>query len=368
MVTPQTCRLLAASSIALAATLGCGSSASDDAGTSGTDDAARPADAAIPADAGEPEACGYQGRGRILVVAEDIEICLPPVVCTPATCPPPLGDCVDGACVFAAGYSGLKTWPEAWATHYCDLSGTGCHGVSQVNYPEETAAMLSSALGLPLCFAATPGTTRCVGIVASPPMMVGNSEMAIDPSTGHAVVDWGLGMTEASGWCYEIRGPGGAAVVAATDRCGGYCSCGASGFQECGPCVNAADMTPNCACVGPVPGLHEECCGRGCPATDPACDWCASNNHPHFDLDIATFDWVCGDEAPNGSCRLTFAKPTQCLPPNPDWPPNAAAACGAEDNTFFCDGVAPAPEQPVVPGTPCCCNWGLTPQPDGTCA
>jgi hypothetical protein len=41
--------------------------------------------------------------------------------------------------------------------------------------------------------------------------------------------------------------------------------------------------------------------------------------------------------------------------------------CGK--NTFDCQGVSPDPEhQPVVPGTRCCCFWGMKPQPDKTCA
>src|SRR5690606_20714798 len=73
-----------------------------------------------PGDDGER--CGYEDRGRKLVVAEGIEVCLPEVTCTSETCPPSLGLCVDGACVFQNGYEGLRTQPEAWATYYCTLA------------------------------------------------------------------------------------------------------------------------------------------------------------------------------------------------------------------------------------------------------
>ncbi|MDJ0765476.1 MAG: hypothetical protein QNJ97_21020 [Myxococcota bacterium] len=314
----------------------------------------------------EGEGCGYQGEGSVLMVAPTIEICLPKVVCTSETCPPGMGTCVDGRCVFADGYDGLKTLPSAWATHYCDLTTAACHGVTQFNYPEETAAMISAKLGYPLCAAAGPGDTTCIGIVASSPMVVGNSQEAVDPETGQQVALWGLGMTEATGGCYEVTGPGGTAVVAVTDRCGGYCSCNGSGVQECAPCVNAPDMKPNCGCVGAAPPVWDDCCGpshAGCGmATDSACDWCASNNHPHFDLDTHSFEWVCGNEAIQGSCELSAVRYVDCIEANPDWPPGGGV-CLAEDGMFDCNGVSPGPEQPLVPDSNCCCNWGLTYDP-----
>jgi hypothetical protein len=251
-------------------------------------------------------------------VAPGIDVCLPPVVCTSETCPPPLGTCVAGACQFKNGYLGLKTQPEAWATYYCQLDTGGCHGVTQAEFPEVTAAKIAQAKGLSLCKGAPAGAT-CVGIAASSPMMVGNSQVAIDPNTNMPVANWGLGLTEASGLCYEVTGPGGTALVALTDRCGGYCKCKGSGYQECGPCVSAPDMEPNCACVGAVPGVATNCCGRGCQTVRQDCDWCASNNHPHFDLDTDAFNHVCGGDAVNGSCRITSARFVACTAGH--WPP-----------------------------------------------
>jgi hypothetical protein len=257
----------------------------------------------------------------VLDVTPDIELCLPPVFCNPETCPPRLGDCVNGACVFKDGYKGLETLPQAWATQYCSLSAQACHGVSQLEFPEVTAQKVGQKAGYPLCGSAVAGTAKCVGIVASSPMVVGNSETATDPSSKRLDL-WGLGMTEASGLCYEITGPGGVAVVAITDRCAGYCKCGGSAYQECGACVNASDMEPQCPCVGTDPGLYGACCGRGCQATQGFCDWCASNNHPHFDVDDDTFKWICGDQAIYGSCQLSKVRFVPCLDPNPGWPAN----------------------------------------------
>ncbi len=287
---PARCSVVA---LALALTL----SACDDASPAASGDASPDRTAASPdvavtdrpsatndnatdtPDASGDGGCGYQHRGTPLHVAEGLDLCMPPVVCNAETCPPTLGRCVDGACRFNAGYAGVLTTPEAWTTYYCTLSTGGCHGVTQIEYPEVTAMRVATGLGVPLCEGAT-GSGRCVGIAASNPVIVGNSQEARDPATGERARLWGLGMTEASGLCYEITGPGGVAVVALTDRCGGYCRCGGSGYQECGPCVNAPDMQPNCACVGPVPGAFPVCCGNGCGTTVATCDWCASNTHP----------------------------------------------------------------------------------------
>lgn len=311
--------------------------------------------------AGEPvdasaTRCGLEGS--LLHVAADIDVCMPKTVCTAETCPPTLGSCVEGACRYHDGYSGIATVPQAWATYYCTLSTGGCHGVTQIAFPEENAAVISKRLSLPLCEGAT-GRGPCVGIAASNPMIVGNSQLAIDPATGKTVSRWGLGLTEASGVCYEIEGPGGVAVVALTDRCGGYCKCKGSGFMECGPCVSESDMQPNCGCVGSA----GNCCGRGCAEVKADCDWCAANDHPHFDLDTGAFNHVCGADAANGSCRITRVRPIACLPPKPAWPPGAAS-CKA--NSFQCDS-GPTPHHAEVPGTKCCCNWDLAPQPDGSC-
>jgi hypothetical protein len=289
--------------------------ASADSGASA--DAPSGFDAAPTADAG---ACGWQDAGRVLDIAPGVTVCLPPVVCTSETCPPPLGACVQGACQLENGYAGLSTLPEAWITYYCQLSTGGCHGVTQVQFPEDTAAAIAKSTGYPLCEGDTSPAGECVGIAASSPMVVGNSQLAIDPSTGKYVKDWGLGLTEASGLCYELTGPGGVALVALTDRCGGYCKCNGSGYQECGPCVSAPDMSPNCSCVGTEPGLFSQCCGRGCASTLQDCDWCASNNHPHFDLDVATFNRLCGALANLGSCQLSSARFVPCMTALA-WPP-----------------------------------------------
>jgi hypothetical protein len=273
--------------------------------------------------------------GRVMTVGADIQLCLPPVVCSPnETCLPGLGSCVAGQCVYKTGYQGLATLPQAWATQYCDLNMGTCNGIwhSPDNTPLAVAQAVGTKMGRPLCTTAPAGTT-CVGITAPPPLVVGNSQRTIDPSTGRTVALWGLGTTWASGLCYEITGPGGTAVVAVTDRCGGYCNCKqiSNGqvipYQECGGCIDATthtDVNPQCTCVGNAPPVYTQCCGRGCPtmSTNGFCDWCAANNHPHFDLDDATFAHVCGPDGPMyGSCQLSKAHFLPCYDALAVWPP-----------------------------------------------
>lgn len=294
-----------------------------DAPTPAGFDAHAPDAPALPgSDARAPDApasCGYHDQGQRVPIGPDVEICLPPVACTPSeTCPRGLGDCVDGRCVPRAGYRGLATVPEAWATYYCELSTGGCDGSVINPRPYEIAKAMSAKLG-PVCADAPNTTETCVGIAATPPLMAGNSQIAIDPSTGQPVKLWGLGMTAASGACYRVIGPAGSAIVAIADRCAGYCQCGKSGgaVGECSACINSDDTTVACSCIGPAPPLYSASC-----ASTPTCDWCASNNHPHFDLDNATFRHVCGpDGLMAGRCRLTTVTLVEdCYPPRPNWP------------------------------------------------
>jgi hypothetical protein len=303
--------------------------------------------------------CGYREAGVPLHVANGLDLCMPPVACTSEVCPPELGDCVNDRCVFHAGYQGVATLPEAWVTYYCELEGGGCHGVTQIEFPEITAQKVATARGLPLCAEASGGTSECVGIAAAPAMIVGNSQEAVDSTTKQTVADWGLGLTEASGLCYELTGPGGTVLVALTDRCGGYCECKGSSFEECGPCVNAPDMKLQCPCVGTVPPLYTSCCGNGCgTTTNPQCDWCASNNHPHFDLDTASFNRICGSLSTQGSCKLASVRYVPCLDV-PGWPPGGGGGGSCQGGSFQCATTLPHQEQ--LPGTSCCCSWNACP-------
>lgn len=266
-----------------------------------------------------------------LVINDDITICLPQTICAPETCPPQLGKCISNSqCLFLNDYKGIQTFPVPYATYYCQLNAGGCHGVTQNNFPEINAVQIASNLKMTVCDNVEPNVSidGCVGVAASSPMVVGNSQETKD-SNGHIIYLWGQGMTEYTGICYELIGLSNKKVVVAlTDRCGGYCTCQGIGPQECGPCINALDMQPNCPCVGFVPGLFTNCCGLsnyGCELTEQTCDWCSSNNHLHFDLDIATYNYVSDGQGALGSIVLKSVRPVTCMTPL-DWPPSSGGS------------------------------------------
>jgi len=311
---------------------------------------------------------------QLLVISPSISVFVPRQICAPENCPPGLGTCDTNTntCVFNAtsGYAGLQTYPHAYATEYCELTSTGCLGVTYINTPHTTATYIGGNFSMPLCEEMGSPQT-CVGIFASPSRMNGNAQTATYPN-GTQIYPWGMGLTEASGVCYQLTGPTGHVVlVAQTDRCGGYCTCSAqASMAECGPCVSDPKLTPNCPCVGTVPGQETQCCGLstyGCPSTQQECDWCASQNHPHFDLDVATFNYLCDTSASQGSCELSAAQPVPCLTPLP-WPPggggggSSSPQCTSGQSWDCSSGTNdPVNQVPVTNCPGCCCNWQLHP-------
>jgi len=302
------------------------------------------------------------GPNAVLTTLGDYQICLPSTTCTAETCPPTLGTCSSNGvtCTFNNGYQGIATYPHAMSTYYCDLSAGGCHGVTQNNFPEVNAATIASNFGLQICEQSNATTTTCIGIAASSPMVVGNSQEATN-SAGTLVTMWGQGMTEYTGVCYKLTGPtGNTAIVALTDRCGGYCSCNGGGVEECGPCVNAVTMKPNCPCVGTDPGLYSQCCGLteyGCAVTNDQCDWCSANNHPHFDLDTGTYNFLAGSGGELGSIDLLAVSPVTCMTPL-NWPPGSGGSSTSGSYYIPCPTNPPSFDTGVLgPGTGC--NSGL---------
>lgn len=300
------------------------------------------------------------------VINANITVYIPWQYCLPENCPSTLGQCnyTSNTCEFFAPYNGIATYPKAYVTNYCTLEPNGCLGVTYINPPYTTASYIAGNWSLPICQdMGSPQT--CVGIFASPSTMNGNAQTALYVNNGTPVTNWGLGLVEASGVCYELTGPyGDKVIIGQTDRCGGYCTCDDQPVQaECGPCVNSPNLTPNCPCVGSVEPLYDDCCGLplySCPTLNVECDWCASQSHPHFDLDIATFNYVCGADAIRGSCEMTNVVPFNCYEPLP-WPPSGSLTCG--ENAYNCAGGGNDPvHQPNIPNcTGCCCNWDFHP-------
>lgn len=184
---------------------------------------------------------------QIQVITSNISVYVPWQYCLPENCPADLGTCnyTTNTCMFNAPYDGIATYPKAYVTNYCTLGPNGCLGVTYINTPYTTVSYIAGNFSIPICQdMSTPQT--CVGIHASPSRMNGNAQTAVYVNNGSAVRNWGMGLTEASGVCYELTGSSGRTVIVAqTDRCGGYCTCSVQpAFAECGPCVNAANLTP----------------------------------------------------------------------------------------------------------------------------
>ena len=273
----------------------------------------------------------------------DVSIYIPDTEPTPVTCMESLGGYVnkEGKCEYK-NYKPFLQYPHAMATNYCQLEVPP--GSNNKTQPSGCSGAIGDPRGIiseikknifdkkspdtpPLGF---PNSSTRFGVTANPPMMIGNSAEGINLITKEQVKNTYQGATEKSGICYDVEGPGGRAILIPADRCAGYClsNCDKgprtdkSTAEECGPCVGAINKnpTPNPPCVGKVDGMYTNCRGiskYGCTMpTVNECDWCASQNHPHFDLDNVTFDTVCRPDEGDGSCELTKVIPFRCSKPN----------------------------------------------------
>jgi len=201
------------------------------------------------------------------------------------------------------------------------------------------------------------------GETANPPRMIGNSATSMNTFTGNRVTNSWQGLTGTTQLCYDVMGPGGRAILIAGDRCGGYCftdpidvSICMNTFtypddklnlQECGSCVGKATniIEPGPPCVGTALPLYS----ANVPS-EQKCDWCASNNHPHFDMDIDTYNHICGAEADAGHCELSFVEPFICL--------NAPMLVSCPPNSYegTCYVGDPSQSITLASGAFCCCS------------
>jgi len=267
-----------------------------------------------------------------LPINDNVKIYLPKVACTPVTCLESYGgQCKsDGSCFYPSGWKPLLDYPHAMATNYCDLERGGCSGAlgdprDFINNVKNCVMSGTSPEKPP--YGPVDANTR-FGVTANPPIMIGDSAESYDLINNKQVSTSYQGSTPYSGICYDVKGPAGRAILVPYDRCAGYCKegCGKTpvnpntGNLECGSCLQSPDFKPkpNCPCVGKTPA-NSDCCGKpdyGCGPLDTQCDWCASQNHPHFDLDGITFNTVFDDEAiQRGSGELTSVAPFKCIVP-----------------------------------------------------
>eukprot|EP00483_Globobulimina_turgida_P000879 UN00880 len=253
------------------------------------------------------------GKMSMIKVGDNSYACTP-LACDYDMCDPGLGKCnnsyavIDSQCEYSesGNYSGVASFPYGVSTEYCTLSnGQGCEGGACGNHI--STALLSQY-----------GVT---GIAAVNPWLFG-----LDENRNKA--SWGQGCTTNSKICYYLDGPGGSANIMITDRCAGYCTIdlktllcdpNGQGAADCGQCVlsyyDPTKIHPNCPCIGTDGDMYPTCCGNDPSCGTPLnaqCDWCAGNNHAHFDLDYGTFNRVCGSQAYKGHCVLKQFVPYKC--------------------------------------------------------
>mmetsp|Transcript_6249 Transcript_6249/g.5582 ORF Transcript_6249/g.5582 Transcript_6249/m.5582 type:complete len:277 (-) Transcript_6249:31-861(-) len=245
-------------------------------------------------------------------ISPTVTVYIPSITCFIDNCPPSLGNCSESnECVFGNGYNGLLTSPTATATHYCNLTANSCNGAAG-----DITNVLSEVLdyfdSLQYKYCNVTSENGCIGIAAVNPNMYGNYQAKFPNS-------WGLGLTANSSLCYKLTGSNEKFVtVAVTDRCGGYATCPPHEVSpaESSNCLPPFDPSPStnltllCQCQGTA-GIFGNC------NKNNTCDWCAASNHPHFDLDIHTFNYLCGSDGfYAGHCSLSSVTPIQCTKGN----------------------------------------------------
>jgi len=174
--------------------------------------------------------------------------------------------CQNGPCTGSGSTSGGTSPPPGGelsgtsiATYYCSLSSPQtegyCYNTGDPNHEADcTIDVTSIPSGL--------------GIAANNPLLFTKGSS----TTCH----WNGANC---GSCYTLVGPSGSKTVMITDCCAGYP----------GSCL----------------------CSQGCTASN--CDWCAANDHNHFDLDFDSFQTVCGSQGvQNGHCVLNSATLVTC--------------------------------------------------------
>jgi len=148
--------------------------------------------------------------------------------------------------------TGGSIYSNIYATWYCSLTNPGTYGYCGNSAAGGVADCNIDALTQP-------------GIAANNPLLftLGGS------STCH----W---EGANCGTCYTLTGPAGSQTVMITDCCAGY------------------PGNPSCT-----------------ESSVSNCDWCAANAHSHFDLDVDSFQKVCGS-IDQGSCKVSSAVQVSC--------------------------------------------------------
>jgi len=239
------------------------------------------------------------------------------------------GSCVNNnSCACTSGYTGRDcstpsggfpyTPPVAAVTYFCQLENGGC-----------TAGMcIGGASGVFSSFTTANLPDGITGIAAVNPTLYGSryyyssARRAINQTVGGSYTFVGQGC----GACYKLTKGSVSITVTVIDRCAGDCKaqqngvCDPSGAyeSECGICqANNQKSVPVCSCYSPDATKYNGIClGKN----NVICDWCAGNDHPHFDLDSTSFNKICQGEAASGHCNLDGFQSISCNPFKGPWP------------------------------------------------
>lgn len=280
----------------------------------------------------------------IVTIAPNISIYLPRIETTPDTCLTSLGGTAlnESYCSWTGSYKPWNT-RQAFATSYqCSNGNIQCPFILGDPTPVFTAAQQYSIGKIGPLGSITASTI--FGYVALPPMMIGNyrgtaSNANPNSFTSNPIISSNQGTTSISTLCYDVQGVNGArAILIAGYRCAGDCFTDISGttctnssnqlLNDCSLCAenSANTIQPGPPCIGSVGDLYPSCYGNGPYCTGPnqgngdPCEWCSSQNHPHFaivdsnNINRPVLTQICGfDDAANGVCQLNFVQPFQCL-------------------------------------------------------
>lgn len=249
----------------------------------------------------------------------------------PSTCMGALGGTVAGptTCVWTnAAFSPFLVYPHAVATiSGCNPANyNGCGNAALMDPgPIMNAAKTFVAATQFAPFGNVDANT-VFGYAKTPPLMSGNEGSVKNLFTNALVTTMYQGTTGNSLYCYDVIGPIGRAILVVSDSCtasSGLCLTDGNTPPVCNSIVTSAATcaVPGCdsdplnivhpgpQCVGTAPPLYTT---NGSFAA--TCDWCSSQNHPHFALDSATFSAVCGSgTGQNANCELTSVMPFRCL-------------------------------------------------------
>jgi len=193
------------------------------------------------------------------------------------------GGCTSGQCCSQYGYCGTG---DAYCGAGCQ-SGP-CSGGSSSPPPPSTPPAISSNQdgmnGKPIiatwycsldgsqgsCFPGSCGT--------SGPAISGYGIAALNPGAFEDdSSNTCIYQSSSCGQCWALTGPGGTANIQVTDCCAGYAG------------------NPSCL-----------------SSSEADCDWCASNDNFHFDLDWNSYATVCAGQTNAGHCQLSSATLITC--------------------------------------------------------